>query len=74
MRHLSPVELADLLRGRLKKAESARLHLEECADCATAFARIRSANEAFDDLLAAPLPEVGVIRGEATVRWTRFPA
>jgi hypothetical protein len=71
MSHLSGVELADLLRGRLKWAEKARTHLDACADCRLAYARVRSANEAFDDLLELPLPEVGVIRGEATVRWTR---
>jgi hypothetical protein len=75
MSHVRPVELADLLRGRLdeKKAARARRHLDDCADCRSAFARVRASNEAFDTLLESPLPEVGVIRGEATVRWTRLP-
>jgi ferric-dicitrate binding protein FerR (iron transport regulator) len=73
--HIRPVDLADLLRGRLspKKASQARQHLDGCADCRAAFARVRASNEAFDTLLESPLPEVGVIRGEATVRWTRLP-
>ncbi len=73
-KHVAPVELADLIRGRLsaKRAASAREHLAGCADCQAALARVRASNEAFDDLLAQPLPEVGVIRGEATVRWTRL--
>jgi ferric-dicitrate binding protein FerR (iron transport regulator) len=76
MSHLRPIDLADLLRGKLapEKAERARAHLDACAACQTAFARVRGANQAFDDLLSQPLPEVGMIRGEATVRWTRLPS
>jgi hypothetical protein len=73
-RHLSPVELADLLRGKLKDRDRAQLHVDDCQKCSAALSRVRSANEAFDDLLASTPPEVGVIRGEATVRWTRLPA
>jgi ferric-dicitrate binding protein FerR (iron transport regulator) len=74
MSHVRPVDLADLLRGRLaeKQATRARAHLDDCADCRSAYARVCAANQAFDEFLAAPLPEVGVIRGEATVRWTRL--
>ena len=74
MSHVRPVDLADLLRGRLaeKQAVRARAHLDDCADCRAAYARVCAANQSFDELLAAPLPEVGVIRGEATVRWTRL--
>jgi ferric-dicitrate binding protein FerR (iron transport regulator) len=74
MRHLKGVALADLARGKLADADGARLHLDDCAECRTAFERVRSAQLAFADVLDAPLPEVGVIRGEATVRWTRLPA
>jgi ferric-dicitrate binding protein FerR (iron transport regulator) len=75
MSHVRPDRLADLLRGKLstQKAAAVEQHLAACEPCRGAFARVRAANVGFDDLLAAPTPEIGTIRAEATVRWTRLP-
>jgi hypothetical protein len=71
--HVRPDRLADFARGRLAARPTAAVeqHLAACAACRTALGRVRGADAGMEAMRQAPIPDVGSIRGEATVRWTR---
>jgi ferric-dicitrate binding protein FerR (iron transport regulator) len=73
MRCIRPDRLADFQRGRLgeRRARAVEAHLAGCDRCRAALARIGAAHEALREVLELPVPDVGSVRGEATVRWTR---
>jgi hypothetical protein len=70
-----PDRLADYARGRLQSARAAAIaqHLSGCDGCRVKLDRITGAHRALRDAAEAPVPDVGSVRTEATIRWTRVP-
>lgn len=74
MSHLRPTRLADLARRPLRPREQA--HVDGCAPCATALARVTAARETLALAATIEPPEptpAEEVRAEASIRWTRLP-
>ncbi|MBK9029763.1 MAG: FecR domain-containing protein [Myxococcales bacterium] len=72
MSHVAPHRLADLARGSLgaRAARRAQAHVDECASCQRALARVRAARTTFPELAALPAPELRWDRVRAQTYWT----
>lgn len=73
MSHLRPERMARAAERPLSSREQA--HVDGCAACATAMARVQAAQAAFTDaaLLGPPeLSPAAEARAEASIRWTRI--
>jgi hypothetical protein len=68
-----PDRLADYARGRLSagRAEAVERHTQACPSCRAALGRVAAAQAAMQESLDAPVPDVGGVRTEATIRWLR---
>src|SRR5258706_14431127 len=67
--------LADYARGRMaaERAADVARHLSACDGCRVKLDRISGAHRALRDAAEQPVPDVGSVRTEATIRWTRVP-
>lgn len=76
MSHLAPHRLADLAAGAITGRAAARAlrHVDGCATCRRAFARIKSGRASFPDLAALPAPELPWDRIRAQTYWTVGPS
>lgn len=74
MRHLRPTRMAELARRPLAARE--QRHLDGCAGCTAALARVQAARAGLDAAAMMAPPEVSAAaeaRAEASIRWTRLP-
>ncbi|HZS41995.1 MAG TPA: AgmX/PglI C-terminal domain-containing protein [Polyangia bacterium] len=65
--------LADYAGGKLSSGATATVekHVQACARCRTALARVQAAQDVMRESLELPVPDVGGVRTEATIRWLR---
>lgn len=71
-KHVAPHRWADALAGKLTDAERAVIdaHAAECARCARAKARVRTASDSFVAIRTRTAPEIGWDAVRAKVHWT----
>ena len=72
MSHVAPHRLADLARGALgaRAARRAQAHVDDCAPCQRALARVQAARTTFAELATLPAPDLRWDRVRAQTYWT----